>query len=84
MALIEVNGLVKEFKTKKNDVQRVLDNISFSVKKGECFVVIGPNGSGKTTLLRILGLLEPISEGSVKFLKNEMSALTKKEKLYYI
>ena len=84
MALIEVDNLIKEYKSKENEIQRVLDQVSFAVKKGECFVIIGPNGSGKTTLLRILGLLELVTKGSVKFLKKEMTNLTRKEKLHYI
>lgn len=44
----------------------VLDNISFDVKKGEMFGVIGRNGTGKTTLLRLLsGIYKPDS-GSIK------------------
>ena len=44
----------------------VLKNISFSVGKGEFFIIIGPNGSGKTTLLKIFaGLLRP-PEGQVE------------------
>lgn len=40
----------------------VLENLSFTVKKGEYLGIIGPNGGGKTTLLKIiLGLLEPDS-----------------------
>lgn len=39
---------------------RVLDNISFHVNKGEIFGILGPNGSGKTTLLKMIsGLLAP-------------------------
>lgn len=45
--------------------EKVLDNISLEVEKGDFLGLIGPNGSGKSTLLRIiLGLLTP-SEGSV-------------------
>lgn len=44
----------------------VLENVSFSVKKGEIASIVGPNGGGKTTLLKlILGLLHP-EKGSVK------------------
>lgn len=50
--------------------KRVLENIDFSVRRGDFFAVTGPNGGGKTTLMRIiLGLLEPTS-GSVEFMQN--------------
>lgn len=42
--------------------EKILENISFSVDKGEFVAIMGPNGSGKTTLLKlILGLLKPKS-----------------------
>ncbi len=48
--------------------QRVLENVSFTVRRGEFTTIIGPNGGGKTTLLRILlGLLRP-SSGTVRVL----------------
>ena len=44
------------------DGTRVLDQLSFSVPKGEIFIVIGPNGSGKTTLMKLIaGLIRPLS-----------------------
>jgi len=42
---------------------RALDNISFSVKKGEFVLVIGSSGSGKSTLLNMIGLLDRPTEG---------------------
>lgn len=49
--------------------KRVLDNINFSVRRGDFFAVTGPNGGGKTTLMRIiLGLLEPTS-GKVEIIQ---------------
>jgi len=45
----------------------VLRGIDISVKRGETKVIIGPSGSGKSTLLRILGLLEPPTEGEIYF-----------------
>ncbi|MES1981291.1 MAG: ATP-binding cassette domain-containing protein [Pseudomonadota bacterium] len=42
--------------------QKVVDGISLSINKGECFGLLGPNGAGKTTTLRLLlGLSEPDS-----------------------
>lgn len=38
---------------------------SLGIERGETLAVIGPNGSGKSTLLRVIGLLEPPTEGSV-------------------
>ncbi len=60
---------VSPFKSKlKNskEIQKSLTNISFSVKKGEFFGIVGRNGSGKSTLLKILaGIYQPNS-GNVK------------------
>jgi len=43
-----------------------LDEISFSLEKGEFLGVIGPNGSGKTTLMRVIAGIYPQDEGSVR------------------
>ena len=45
---------------------QVLDDISFDVKKGESFGIVGRNGSGKTTLLRILSHIYQPDDGSVE------------------
>lgn len=48
--------------TKTAGSTKILDDVSFSVNKGEFFSILGPSGCGKTTILRILiGLLEPTS-----------------------
>jgi len=52
---------------KKYGGLEVLRGIDISVKRGETKVIIGPSGSGKSTLLRILGLLEPPTEGEIYF-----------------
>jgi len=44
---------------------RALDNVSFSVKKGEFVLIIGSSGSGKSTLLNMIGLLDRPTEGRV-------------------
>jgi lipopolysaccharide transport system ATP-binding protein len=45
---------------------QVLDDISFNVKKGESFGIVGRNGSGKTTLLRILSHIYQPDSGSIE------------------
>ncbi len=57
--IISVKNLVKEY-----DGKRVVDGISFEVKKGEIFGILGPNGAGKTTTLEMLEALRPIDGGS--------------------
>jgi len=48
------------------EILQVLDNVSFNVKKGESFGIVGRNGSGKTTLLRILSHIYQPDDGSVE------------------
>jgi tungstate transport system ATP-binding protein len=62
MPLIEVAGL-----THRYGERAILDNINFSVDRGEAFALIGPTGAGKTTLLRIIDLLEVPSSGEIYF-----------------
>jgi polar amino acid transport system ATP-binding protein len=58
--ILTVQDVVKDFGT-----NRVLDGISFEVKKGEVVVVIGPSGTGKSTLLRCINQLTPPNSGRV-------------------
>lgn len=58
--VLTVKDIVKEFGT-----NRVLDGISFEVKRGEVVVIIGPSGTGKSTLLRCINQLTPPNAGRV-------------------
>ena len=53
MQSVIVQNIIKKYTTKKTTVE-ALKGISFSVKKGEIFGIIGPDGAGKTSLFRIL------------------------------
>ncbi len=59
-------SVVGYFSRKKHyELLQTLDDVTFDVKKGEMFGIIGPNGSGKTTLLRILSNIYSPDSGSV-------------------
>ena len=60
--LIEVSNLRKIFLTDEVETH-ALDNISFTIDKGEYVCISGPSGCGKSTLLAILGLLDTPSSG---------------------
>ena len=56
---IEVNNISKSY-----GAQKALENISFSIKKGEIVGFLGPNGAGKSTLMKILTTYIAADEGS--------------------
>lgn len=58
MNIIDVKNLGVVFKGRKKDSQ-IIDDISFSVKKGECLCILGESGSGKSmTMKAVMGLLD--------------------------
>lgn len=64
MEILRVENLCKTYGKGENEV-KALDNVSFSVKKGEFIAIIGPSGSGKSTLLHILGGVDKPTSGKV-------------------
>jgi len=70
--MIQANHLVKRFTKIKS-----VDDLSFSVKKGEIFGLLGPNAAGKTTTIRILCGIMKADSGEVRINNNSIEASKK-------
>jgi len=64
MSILKIEHLSKVY-GKGDTAVKALDDISFSVEKGEFIAIIGPSGSGKSTLLHLLGGVDRPSTGKV-------------------
>lgn len=64
MKILEAINLKKHY-TSGNSLVKAVDDISFSVERGEFIVIVGSSGSGKTTLLNLLGGLDTANNGQV-------------------
>jgi ABC-2 type transport system ATP-binding protein len=58
--------IINPFKKSYNETQHALKDVTFSVKKGEFFGVVGRNGSGKSTLLKCIAGVYSSSEGTIE------------------
>ena len=74
MRILEIQNLSKTYGSGETMV-KALDNVSFSVDKGEFVAIVGPSGSGKSTLLHILGGVDTPSSGKVIIDKTDISKL---------
>ena len=64
MEILKVENLTKIYKNGNNIINAV-DNVSFSVNKGEFVAIIGASGSGKSTLLHLIGGVDRPTSGKV-------------------
>jgi len=64
--ILEIKNISKIYHNKNREV-RALDNVSFSIDRGEIFGLLGVNGAGKTTLSSIIATLHPATTGDILF-----------------
>jgi len=77
--MIKLENLTKVYRTDEIE-STALNQVSFSIKKGEFVSIMGPSGCGKSTLLNILGMLDKPESGSYQFLGNEVAGLNEKNR----
>ena len=85
MEILKVENLTKIY-GKGNTKVTALDNVSFSVEKGEFVAIVGASGSGKSTLLHILGGVDRPTSGKVIVDKEDIYKLNEANlaKLYFL
>jgi putative ABC transport system ATP-binding protein len=76
-SFIELKNVKKNYTMGEVTIKAV-DDISFSIGKGEFVVVLGASGAGKTTILNLLGGMDQVSGGSIFVDGNEISRYNKK------
>jgi len=77
--LFTVEGVSKQYPPRW-----ALQDVSFSVQRGEVFGLIGPNGAGKTTLFECLAGLSPIEGGVIRLHHQPVTSARRKEALFYM
>ena len=66
MAYIEFNDVEKIYKMGEVDL-KALNKASFKIEEGELVIILGQSGSGKSTCLNILGGMDSVSSGNVRY-----------------
>jgi ABC-2 type transport system ATP-binding protein len=70
---VEVVHLRKEFRRRRRAPLVALDDVSFTVARGECVAVLGQNGSGKSTLVRLLSTLLLVDGGRARVFGHDVA-----------
>lgn len=69
---------IEKYYGNKGNIVKAIDDISFSVKKGEFVGVMGPSGSGKTTLLNLIATIDNVSSGNIYLDGKDLTEINQK------
>ena len=82
MAFIEFKNVCKSYTMGEVEI-KALDNINFTIDKGEFVVILGASGAGKTTILNLLGGMDTVTSGSIKVDGKDISSANEKQLCEY-
>ena len=71
--IIKLKNIYKDFETEASGVQRVLNDVSFTINSGEFVSIMGPSGSGKSTCMNIIGALDTPTAGVYELYGNDIT-----------
>ena len=71
--VIEVKHLTKHYPGPDGTTKRVLDDISFTIERGDRIALVGANGAGKSTMIRMLSALEEPTSGTIRLGHNVLA-----------
>jgi putative ABC transport system ATP-binding protein len=77
--IIRLDKICKDFPVDGGPPQRVLDNVTFTIKEGEFVSIMGPSGSGKSTCMNIIGALDTATEGTYELYGHDATNMTADE-----
>ena len=82
MSFISFENVTRKYSSGRNIV-KALDNINFSIEKGQFTVILGPSGSGKSTTLNLLGGMDKATSGTIKVGERDVTDLDDKKLTIY-
>ena len=77
--IIEAENVTKIYRTEEVETT-ALDRINLKLEEGQFVSVMGPSGCGKSTLLHVLGLIDDLSDGSYRFLGEDVSRYSERKR----
>lgn len=78
--ILELKQVSKLFHIQKNQRVCAVNQVSFSVREGECLGIVGESGCGKSTLTRLITKMIPVSSGNIIFDGNDITNVNRRQR----